>query len=118
PSAKRFGLIRLSESGFQLLAPATPLQQPEPIRELVGPHTRGPNQRMRFDFFARLQTHEGGSNFCDRFSEAHVNSTLLKLVLSISTQIVFERGEHFFPPFHNDYSRLVCGKLVVIAREK
>src|SRR5262245_22674828 len=103
---------------MQFNAPSTSLRQSEPIRERVGPHTRGPNQRMRFDFFARIQTHEGGSNFCDRFSEAHVNSTLLKLVLSIRTQIVSKRGEHFFPPFHHDDSRLFCGELVVIAREK
>jgi hypothetical protein len=81
---------------MQLNAPAMSLRQSEPIRERVGPHTRGPNQRMRFDFLARLQTHEGGSNFCDRFSEAHFNSTLRKLVLSICTQSVLKRGEHFF----------------------
>src|SRR5215475_6613596 len=73
---------------------------------------------MSFDFFTRLQTHAGGSNLCDRFSEAHFNSTPLELFFGISTQIVFERGEHFFPPVHNDYPRLFCGELVVIVGEK
>src|SRR5215467_10935876 len=72
---------------------------------------------MSFDFFTRLQTHPGGSNLCDRFSEAHFDSTPLKLFFGINTQVVFERGEHFFPPVHNDYPRLFCGELVVIAGE-
>src|SRR5262245_6445012 len=73
---------------------------------------------MSFDFFTRLQTYAGRSNLCDRFSETYFNSTPLKLFFGISTQIVFERGEHFFPPVHNDYPRLFCGELVVVVGEK
>src|SRR5262249_39348369 len=94
---KNLRVIRHAQIGIQFHAPATSLRQSEHIRERVGPHTPGPNQRMSFDFFARLQTHEGGSNFCDRFSEAHFNSTLLKLVLSIRTQIVYNGASTSFP---------------------
>src|SRR5215471_3912346 len=94
-----------------------PLRRSQHIRERVDSHTRGPDWRMSSEFFTRLQTHAGGSNLCDRFSEAHFNSTPLKLFFGISTQIVFERGEHFFSPVHNDYPRLFCGELVVIAGE-
>src|SRR5215813_9395875 len=115
---KNLWVIRHAQIGMQFHAPATSLWQSEHIRERVGPHTCGPDQRMRLDCFARLQTHEGGANLCNRFSEAHFHATLLKRCLSISTQIVLERGEHFFAPLHNDDPRLVRGELVVIAREK
>src|SRR5215510_14097030 len=72
---------------------------------------------MSFDFFTRRQPHAGRSDLCNRFSETHFNSTPLKLFFGISTQIVFERGEHFFPSVHNNYPRLFCGELVVIAGE-
>src|SRR6266550_7647496 len=73
---------------------------------------------MSFDFFARLQTHEGAAYLCDRLFETHLDSTLLKLLFGIGTQIVLERGEHFFPHFHNDDPRFFGGEVVVIAGEK
>ena len=115
---KNLRVIRHAQIGIQFHAPATSLWQSEHIRERIGTHTRGPDQRMSFDFFARLQAHEGGSNLCDRFPETHFDSTPLKFFLSISPQIVFERGEHFFPHLHHDYARLFCSELMVITGEK
>src|SRR5882724_12531845 len=73
---------------------------------------------MSFDFFARLQTHEGAAYLCDRLFETHLDSTLLKLLFGIGTQIVLERGQHFFPHFHKDDPRFFGGEVVVIAGEK
>ena len=72
-------VIRHAQIGIQFNASATPLRQSQQSRERVDAHTRGPDEGMSFDFFTRHQPHAGGSNLCDSFSEAHFNSTPLKL---------------------------------------
>src|SRR2546428_11914417 len=73
---------------------------------------------MSFDFFARLQTHEGAAYLCDGLFETQLDSTLLELFFGVSAQIVRERGESFFPHFHNDDQRCFGGEGGLIAGEK
>src|SRR6266404_6593760 len=95
-----------------------PLWQAENIRQWIGPYAGRPDQCVGLDFFPRPKTHKGRSYLCDRFSQTDFNSSLLKFFVSVRTQIVFERSEHFLAHLHNDDSRAFSRELVIIVRQK
>src|SRR5712664_4216606 len=95
-----------------------PLWQSEKIRQWIGPYTGRPDQCVSLDFSPRPKTHKGGSYLCDRFSQKNFNSSLLKFFVSVCTQSVFERSEHFLAHLHNHDSCAFSCELVIIVRQK
>src|SRR6266446_3563022 len=81
-----------AEVGVEFDSASTSLWQSNHIRQGVGSHASRPDQRVGFDYFSRLQTHEGGSNLGDGVSETHFDPTLLELFFSVRAQIFFEGG--------------------------